>query len=212
VARLARMTDHDHDHEHHDHDHGHDDVEVDFEADLAAQEEAEQRARRQIAISQIRQYGDPVLRMRANEVEAFDEELQMLVDRMFLLMHDADGVGLAATQIGIVKRVFVFNNEGEDVAVVNPVLAKTGRDVEVDTEGCLSLGPVRMPVERSVDVTLDGIGIDGTPMRLELEGMPARVVQHELDHLDGKLIIDRTDPEARREAMAQLRPRLVLSR
>ena len=210
------MTDHDRDHEHHHqdhgHDHDHDDVEVDFDADLAAQEEAEQRARRQIAISQIRQYGDPVLRMRATEVVAFDEELQMLVDRMFLLMHDADGVGLAATQIGIVKRVFVFNNEGEDVAVVNPVLAKTGHDVEVDTEGCLSLGPVRMPVERSVDVTLEGAGIDGTPLRLELEGMSARVVQHELDHLDGKMIIDRTDPDARREAMAQLRPRLVLSR
>jgi peptide deformylase len=203
---------HDHDHEHHHHDHDHDEFEVDFDADLAAQEEAEQRARRQIAISQIRQYGDPVLRMRANEVEAFDEELQMLVDRMFLLMHDADGVGLAATQIGIVKRVFVFNNEGEDMAVVNPVLAKTGRDVETDTEGCLSLGPVRMPVERSVDVVIEGVGIDGAPLRLELEGMSARVVQHELDHLDGKLIIDRTDPEARREAMAQLRPRLVLSR
>ncbi len=206
------MTDDDHDHEHHHHDHDHDDVEVDFDVDLAAQEEAEQRVRRQIAISQIRQYGDPVLRMRANEVETFDGELEMLANRMFLLMHDADGVGLAATQIGIVKRVFVFNNEGEDVAVVNPVLAKTGRDVEVDTEGCLSLGPVRMPVERSVDVTLEGVAIDGTPMRLELEGMSARVVQHELDHLDGKLIIDRTDPEARREAMAQLRPRLVLSR
>ncbi len=204
--------DHDHDHHHHDHDQEHDDFEVDFDADLAAQEDAEQRARRQIAISQIRQYGDPVLRMRANEVETFDEELRMLVDRMFLLMHDADGVGLAATQIGIVKRVFVFNNEGEDLAVVNPVLAKTGRDVETDTEGCLSLGSVRMPVERSVDVVLDAVGIDGTPLRLELEGMPARVVQHELDHLDGKLIIDRTDPEARREAMAQLRPRLVLSR
>ena len=200
------------DHEHHHHDHDHDDVEVDFDADLSAQEEAEQRARRQIAVAQIRQYGDPVLRMRANEVEAFDDELEMLVDRMFLLMHDADGVGLAATQIGIVKRVFVFNNEGEDVAVVNPVLAKAGRDVEVDTEGCLSLGPVRMPVERSVDVTLEGFASDGTPMRLELEGMSARVVQHELDHLDGKLIIDRTDPESRREAMAQLRPRLVLSR
>jgi len=206
------MTDHDHDHEHHHHDHDHDDVDVDFEADLAAEAEAHERARRQIAISQIRQYGDPVLRRRANEVESFDDELEMLTDRMLLLMHDADGVGLAATQIGIVKRVFVFNNEGEDVVVVNPVLAKTGREVEVDTEGCLSLGPVRMPVERSVDVTLEGVGIDGAPLRLELDGMPARVVQHELDHLDGKLIIDRTDPESRREAMAQLRPRLVLSR
>jgi len=206
------MTSHDHDHDHHDHDHDHDDVEVDFDAELAAQEEAERNARRQLALSQIRQYGDPVLRMRANEVERFDDELAMLTERMFLLMHEADGVGLAATQVGIVKRVFVFNDEGEDVAVVNPVLAKTGRDVEVDTEGCLSLGPVRMPVERPVDVTLEGLTVDGAPLRLELEGISARVVQHELDHLDGKLIIDRTDPDSRREAMAQLRPRLVLSR
>lgn len=204
------MSDHDHDHDH-DH-HGPDDVEVDYEADVAAQAEAEERARRQIALSQIRQYGDPVLRMRANEVDDFGDELRMLVERMFLLMHDADGVGLAANQIGIVKRVFVFNNEGEDVAVVNPVLAKTGKDLETDSEGCLSLGPVRMSVERFVDVTLEGVGVDGEPLRLELEGLPARVVQHELDHLDGKLIVDRADPESRREAMAQLRPRLVLSR
>lgn len=207
AARLARMNAHDHDHDN-DHQHGSDDV----EADVAAQEDAEARARRQLALSQIRQYGDPVLRMRANEVESFDNELQMLVERMFLLMHDADGVGLAATQVGIVKRVFVFNHDGDDVAVVNPVIAKTGRDVESDAEGCLSLGPVRMPVERAVEVTIEGVGIDGLPLRLELEGLPARVVQHEFDHLDGKLIIDRTDPESRREAMAQLRPRLVLSR
>ena len=79
-------------------------------------------------------------------------------------------------------------------------------------EGCLSLGPVRMPVERSLEVTLEGVGVDGAPLTLELEGLPARVVQHESDHLEGKLIIDRTDPESRREALAQLRPRLVLSR
>lgn len=198
------MTDHDH------HDHAHDDVDVDFETEAEA--EAEDRARRQIALSQIRQYGDPVLRMRANEVESFDEELAKLTERMLLLMHDADGVGLAATQVGILRRVFVFNNEGEDVVVVNPVLAKTGGGLEVDSEGCLSLGPVRMPVERFVDVTLEGVDADGAPFSLQLEGLPARVVQHEFDHLDGKLIIDRTDPDSRREALAQLRPRLVLSR
>ncbi len=200
------MADHDHDHEHGD------DVDTDFESEAELQAEAEDRVRRQIALSQIRQYGDPVLRMRANEVESFDEELLRLTERMLLLMHDADGVGLAATQVGILRRVFVFSNEGEDVVVVNPVLAKTGGGVETDSEGCLSLGPVRMPVERSVDLTLEGVGIDGAPFSLELEGLPARVVQHEFDHLDGKLIIDRTDPESRREAMAQLRPRLVLSR
>ena len=87
-----------------------------------------------------------------------------------------------------------------------------GSETEIDEEGCLSLGPVRMPVERALEVTLDGADVHGAPLHLELEGMPARVVQHEFDHLDGKLIIDRTDPESRREAMAQLRPRLVLTR
>ena len=205
------MADHEHDHGDHDHHHD-DDVDVDFEAEAKLEAEAENRARRQIALSQIRQYGDPVLRMRANEVESFDEELARLAERMLLLMHDADGVGLAATQVGILRRVFVFHNEGGDVVVVNPVLAKTSRGVEVDEEGCLSLGPVRMPVERSVEVTLEGVDADGAPLRLKLEGMPARVVQHEVDHLDGKLIVDRTDPESRREALAHLRPRLVLSR
>jgi len=202
---MAHDHDHDHDHEghdHDDHDHGH---EHDDEA-------REQAARRQIALTQVRQYGDPVLRMKANEVEAFDDELESLAERMIALMHDADGIGLAATQVGIVRRVFVFSNEGEDTVVVNPVLTKASKETETDEEGCLSLGPVRMPVERSLKVTLEGADVHGEPVRLELEGLPARVVQHETDHLDGTLIIDRTDPESRREAMAQLRPRLLLSR
>jgi peptide deformylase len=199
------MSAHDHDHEGHDHE-GHD---HDHEHDHEAREAA---ARRQIALAQVRQYGDPVLRMKANEVEVFDEELESLAERMIALMHDADGVGLAATQVGIVRRIFVFNDEGEDRVVVNPVLTLTGKDTEVSEEGCLSLGPVRMPVERSLKVTLDGFDVHGEPLHLELEGLSARVVQHESDHLDGTLIIDRTDPESRREAMAQLRPRLLLSR
>lgn len=197
MARLAAMTfGHDHD----DHDQRDDD------------EQLERRARRQIALSQVRQYGDPVLRMRANEVAAFDEEIARLAERMITLMHEAEGVGLAATQVGILRRLFVFHDEGEDRVVVNPVLAATGGGAEVDEEGCLSLGSVRMPVERSLEVTLEGSDVQGTRFRLELEGLQARVVQHELDHLDGKLIIDRTDPESRRNAMAQLRPRLVLTR
>jgi peptide deformylase len=193
------MSEHDHDHDHDDHDHD-------------EQAEAERRARRQIALSQVRQYGDPVLRMRANEVEVFDEELARLAERMIALMHDADGVGLAATQVGILRRLFVFHDDDGDHVLVNPVLAAIGGEPEVDEEGCLSLGPVRMPVDRQLEVTLAGVDVQGEPLRLELEGMPARVVQHELDHLDGTLIIDRTDPESRREAMAQLRPRLVLTR
>ena len=173
---------------------------------------AEQSARRQLALAQIRQYGDPVLRMRANEVEAFDDELARLTERMIGVMHDAEGVGLAATQVGILRRLFVFHDDDEDRVVVNPVLTVRGRETEVDEEGCLSLGPIRMPVERALEVTLDGFDATGAPIHLELEGMSARVVQHELDHLDGKMIIDRTDPDSRREAMAQLRPRLVLTR
>ena len=206
-ARLDCMSGHDqHDHDHGDPDSGEDDHDHDEQA------EAERRALRQIALSQVRQYGDPVLRMRAHDVGVFDEELTRLSERMIALMHDADGVGLAATQVGIVRRLFVFHNEGEDRVIVNPVLSTTGGGTDVDEEGCLSLGSVRMPVERSLEVTLEGVDVHGAPLRLELEGLSARVVQHELDHLDGKLIIDRTDPESRREAMAQLRPRLVLTR
>ena len=210
------MSDHDHDHEHgHDHDHGdhdHDHAGHDHEHDHDHDDRAELQARRRVALSEIRQYGDPVLRMRANEVEAFDEELARLTERMTGLMHDAEGVGLAATQVGILRRLFVFHDEGEDRVIVNPVLTVRGKESEVDEEGCLSLGPIRMPVERAVEVTLDGFDAEGKAVHLELEGMSARVVQHELDHLDGKMIIDRTDPDSRREAMAQLRPRLVLSR
>jgi peptide deformylase len=202
------MSDHDHDHDHAGHDHEHDHVH-DHEGE---REQAERRARRQMALAQVRQYGDPVLRMRANAVEEFDEELERLSERMIELMHDADGVGLAATQVGVLRRLFVFHDEDEDRVVVNPVLTKTSKKTETDDEGCLSLGPVRMPVERPVEVTLDGVDQHGEAVHLELEGLSARVVQHELDHLDGRLIIDRTDPESRREAMAQLRPRLILSR
>ncbi len=208
------MSDHDHDHEHgHDHDHDHGDHGHDHAHEHDHHEHddrAEQSARRRVALSQIRQYGDPVLRMRANEVEEFDDELARLTERMIGVMHDAEGVGLAATQVGILRRLFVFNDEGEDRVIVNPVLTVKGKEMEVDEEGCLSLGPIRMPVERAVEVTLDGFDAEGKPVHLELEGMSARVVQHENDHLDGKMIIDRTDPESRREAMAQLRPRLVL--
>ena len=202
------MTDHDHDDHEHDHE-GHDHDGHDHEHDDEARQQA---ARRQIALAQVRQYGDPVLRMRANEVEEFDDELERLSERMIALMHDADGLGLAATQVGIVRRIFVFNDNGEDRVVVNPVLSAASEHTEVSEEGCLSLGPVRMPVERSLEVTLDGVDVHGEPLHLELEGLSARVVQHEADHLDGTLIIDRTDPESRREAMAQLRPRLLLSR
>ena len=180
------------------------------------QRDPEQEARRRRALAQIRQYPDPVLRMRAREVERFDDDLVRLVGRMKALMHDAAGVGLAATQVGILRRLFVFQRtagdeeaEPETVAVVNPTIVDRGEETEVDDEGCLSLQGVLVPVERATRLTLEGADERGNPVRYELEELPARVVQHEVDHLDGTLILDRTTDEARREALGTLRPRLA---
>ena len=179
------------------------------------QRDPEQEARRRLALAQIRQYPDPVLRMRAREVERFDDDLARLVDRMKTLMHDASGVGLAATQVGILRRLFVFQRtagdeeaEPETVAVVNPTIVDRGEETEVDDEGCLSLQGVLVPVERATRLVLEGVDEHGNPVRYELAELPARVVQHEVDHLDGTLILDRTTDEARREALGTLRPRL----
>ena len=201
---------HDHEHDHHEHDHEHDDNDREL-TETEARAEAERLVRRDVALAQIRQYGDPVLRMRGEEVDSYDEELLRVSERMIGLMHDAEGVGLAATQVGILRRFFVCTLQGEDRVLVNPVVTTLGDDTELDQEGCLSLGPIRLPVERAVRVRVEARDETGEQVSLEVEGADARVVQHELDHLDGTLIIDRTDPEARREALRQLRPRLVLA-
>jgi peptide deformylase len=174
--------------------------------------DAEREARRQLAIAQIRQWPDPVLRLRAKEVEDFDDDLRRLVSRMTSLMEDANGVGLAANQAGVLRRVFVFRT-GEDetvIAAVNPRVVESSGDRASDDEGCLSLQRVLVPVERHTTLTLEASDAEGAPLRLELSGLAARVAQHELDHLDGVLILDRTTPEARREAMATLRPQPIL--
>ncbi len=171
----------------------------------------EVEARRRLALAQIRQWGDPALRLRADEVVRFDDDLRRLVERMGGLMHDARGVGLAATQVGVLQRLFVFQpGEAELRAVVNPVVVETSGAPEPDDEGCLSLQGVRVPVERPLKLVLEGKDENGEDLRLELEGLPARIVQHELDHLDGVLIIDRTDPESRRQALGILRPQPLL--
>jgi peptide deformylase len=194
----------DHDHEH-DEEHEHREL-----TEAEAQAEAERLVRKEIALAQVRQYGDPALRMRAEEVEEFDDELRAVTERMIGVMHDAEGVGLAATQVGILRRFFVCTIDGEDRVFVNPSVTP-GKDTEVDSEGCLSLGSVRVPVERATKVVVEARDAAGEPVSLELEGYPARVVQHEVDHLDGRLMLDRTDDESRREALRALRPRLVLS-
>ena len=195
--------DHDHDH---DHDHEHDETEL----DAAEAEQLEREARRLIALSRIRQYGDPALRMKAREVEDFDDDLLRLVERMTALMHEAQGVGLAATQVGVLRRVFVFVEDGEDRVLVNPTITASSKETSTDDEGCLSLREVLVPVTRHVEVTIEGFDAKGDPLKLEFEEPTSRVVQHELDHLDGTLIIDRTDDASRRGALAKLRPQPVL--
>ena len=203
------MADHEHDHTHDHADHEHDGDE--HEHDQAVDEqELEREARRLLALSRIRQYGDTALRMKAREVEVFDEDLERLVERMTALMHEANGVGLAATQVGVLRRLFVFADDGEDRVLVNPTITSSSKDTEMDDEGCLSLRDVLVPVERSKTVTIEGVDVHGEPVKLELEPPSSRVVQHELDHLDGVLIIDRTDDESRRAALARLRPQPVL--
>ena len=196
------MADHDHDHEHErprpHHDNGDDG------------QEFEREARRQLALARIRQYGDSVLRMKARDVETFDDDLERLVERMTALMHEASGVGLAATQVGVLRRLFVFVDDGEDRVIVNPVITRSSGEIELDDEGCLSLRDVLVPVERPTNVTIEGVDAKGEPVKLELEPPSSRVVQHELDHLDGVLIIDRTDEQSKRAALATLRPQPVL--
>jgi peptide deformylase len=176
--------------------------------------DAEREARRRAALSLVRQYPDPVLRMKANEVGDFDESVTGLVERMTLLMDEARGVGLAAPQLGVLRRILIYRKaeEGPVVALVNPRVVSTGEEVEAADEGCLSLGAatVVVVVERPTAVKIEASSPEGEPISVEAEGLEARVIQHELDHLDGVLTIDRTTPEQRRTALAQLRPQPVL--
>ena len=126
-------------------------------------------------------------------------------------MQEANGVGLAATQVGVLRRVFVFAPDDDRIlALVNPSIPTRNGEAEVDDEGCLSIQGVTVPVERSSAIRLEGHDENGQEVAYDLDGMAARIAQHEYDHLDGKLMLDRTTPDARREAMAALRPRLVL--
>jgi peptide deformylase len=176
--------------------------------------DTEREARRPTALPLVRQYPDPVLRMKAKEVEELDESVRELAERMTNLMDEARGVGLAAPQIGILRRVLVYRTGEEDpvVALVNPSVVSSSEEVEAADEGCLSLGAasVVVEVERPSTVIVEGRSPAGEEVRIEAEGLEARVLQHELDHLDGVLTIDRTTPEQRRAALAQLRPQPVL--
>ena len=185
------------------------DVEVEREEDAPEPEEldAETRERRDHALRFVRKLGDPVLRAKALPVERFDEALQREVERMGELMHDALGVGLAATQLGVLHRVLVYRAYPEDplTALINPVIEWRSEELELAEEGCLSLPGVHVEVERAARVRVRAQDPHGDALEVEADGLTARVIQHEVDHLDGVLILDRISREARKEAMRAMR-------
>jgi len=185
------------------------DIEVEREEGAPEPEalDPETRARRDAAMRLIRRFGDPVLRARALPVERFDETLRQELARMGELMHDALGVGLAATQLGVLHRALVFRTDPEEpvTALVNPELEWSSEELESAEEGCLSLPGVHVEVERPARVKVRGRDGEGQELVIEAEGLQARVIQHEIDHLDGVLILDRISRQERKEAMRAMR-------
>jgi len=157
----------------------------------------------------IRTFGDPVLKTRAAPVESFDESLVRLTQDMLATMRDNEGVGLAANQVGRLKRVFVATIEDEEYVITNPVLTDRSETTETAPEGCLSIPGIQVDVERPIAVTVSGQDVSGKPLHIKASDLLARVLQHEVDHLDGVLILDRTDRQARKAAMREWREHLL---
>jgi peptide deformylase len=169
--------------------------------------EAELLERREAALAEVVKFGDPVLKSRASPVAELGPELRVEVDRMIAIMRDAMGVGLAATQLGLLRRVLVFQAgpDSEPTALVNPAIEWLSDEVVVAEEGCLSLPRVAMDVERPLHALVGGHDLEGEPVRIEASGLEARVLQHEIDHLDGVLILDRAPRDQRKAALRALR-------
>lgn len=165
---------------------------------------AEREQRRREAQREIRVIGDPVLRERAVEVESFDRGLRKLVKRMIKIMNDAPGIGLAAPQLGVLQRLLVYAVDDDPHVLVNPVLTDFADEVEESDEGCLSVPGVTVPVTRPVRVHVLGADAYGEPLDFVAEGLEARVIQHEYDHLEGVLIVDRTSRSARAAALREM--------
>jgi len=169
--------------------------------------DAELLERREAALAQVVKFGDPVLKSKASPVREFGPELRAEVERMVGIMRDAMGVGLAATQVGILRRLLVFQAgpDSEPTALVNPEVEWLSEEAVVAEEGCLSLPRVSMDVERPLHARLGGLDVDGEPVWIEASGLEARVLQHEIDHLDGVLILDRAPRAQRKGALRALR-------
>jgi peptide deformylase len=186
------------------------DTEVEAPEHAPPELDPETRARRDAALAHVRKYGDPILRTKARPVERFDDALRAEIERMGRLMHDSLGIGLAAPQVGVAHRLFVYRVEPDSPvqAVVNPDIEWSSREKEIFEEGCLSLPNVHVDVERPLHVRVRAQDAFGEPIVIEASGLEARVIQHETDHLDGVLILDRTSREQRKEAMRALREAL----
>jgi peptide deformylase len=166
-----------------------------------------ERERRAQALAEVRTFGDPVLRSRASAVSEFGEPLATEAERMIEIMGGAMGVGLAATQLGVLRRLLVFQAgpEARPTAIANPELEWVSNESAVAEEGCLSLPGIGVDVERPLHARVRGQDVRGEPLLIEASGLEARVLQHEIDHLDGVLILDRTQREQRKAALRALR-------
>lgn len=185
---------------------------IDDDEELEEEElrrDPEIEARRAAAMTFIRRYGDPVLKSRATPVDRFDDALRTQVARMAGIMNDALGVGLAAPQLGVSQRVLVYRvgSEAPLIALVNPELEWTSDDAEAMEEGCLSIPGIQLDIERPVHVRVRARDENGDTRMIEASGLEARVIQHEMDHLDGVLILERTSKDQRKEAIRTLRER-----
>jgi peptide deformylase len=180
------------------------------ETETEEQLDPELAARRSAALAHVRKFGDPVLRTRARPVERFDEALRDEVERMGRLMIDSVGVGLAANQVGTLHRLLVYrvHQQSPVAALVNPEIEWAGEEQETFEEGCLSLPNVHVDVERAVHIQVRALNEYGEPVLVEASGLEARVIQHEIDHLDGVLVLDRISRAQRKEAMRALREAL----
>lgn len=179
-----------------------------IEADSEERErEAELLERREAALANVVKFGDPVLKSKASPVASFGPELRAEIERMVSIMRDGMGVGLAATQLGILRRLLVFQAgpDSEPTALVNPVIEWLSEEATVAEEGCLSLPRISVDVERPLHARVTGLDAEGEKVRIEASGLEARVLQHEIDHLDGVLILDRTERDQRKGALRALR-------
>jgi peptide deformylase len=193
-------------------DHEFEPEELEVEAEEPEEElDPEVAARRAAALAHVRKFGDPVLRTRARPVDRFDDALREEVRRMGALIIDSIGVGLAATQVGILHRVLVYrvHQQSPVAALVNPEIEWSSDELETLEEGCLSLPNVHVDVERPIHVRASALNEFGEPITIEASGLEARVIQHELDHLDGVLVLDRISRSQRKEAMKALREALA---